>query len=193
VQIMDGALAEAARRAGSGWCAGQVAPLLPWGFRHRPLDALRLSAAWKRCAGGTLEGGGGRRAGADVDCRAWADFPGDRETGILGETVAERERFEEFANEAACPALDPATGRCDVYAWRPMTCRFLARRCGWRRSALAHCELCFAARGGPRSPPARCRFRTIWRRGWWRKSAMRVRRWWRLRCCATCGGANLSR
>ena len=73
------------------------------------------------------------------------DFPGDLETGLLGDSPEDRERFEEFANEAACPALDPETGRCDVYAWRPMTCRVFGPpvRMG-DGEALAHCELCFA-------------------------------------------------
>jgi Fe-S-cluster containining protein len=62
----------------------------------------------------------------------------------LGESDVDAERFEEFANEAACPALDPVTGRCDVYAWRPMTCRVFGPpvRMG-EGDALGHCELCF--------------------------------------------------
>jgi Fe-S-cluster containining protein len=73
-----------------------------------------------------------------------ADFPGDPQTGLLGDSKLDRERFEDFANEAACPALDPETGRCDVYAWRPMTCRIFGPpvRMG-DGEALAHCELCF--------------------------------------------------
>jgi hypothetical protein len=80
---------------------------------------------------------------------AWIDehghgFPGDRETGNLGTSALEQERFEKFANDAACPALDPATGRCDVYAWRPMTCRVFGPpvRVG-DGDALGCCELCF--------------------------------------------------
>ena len=68
-----------------------------------------------------------------------------KEGGILlGETKSDQERFESFANEAACPALDPATGKCDVYAWRPMTCRVFGPpvRMG-DGEALGHCELCF--------------------------------------------------
>lgn len=72
------------------------------------------------------------------------DFPGDLETGTLGSSSADQERFEQFANEAACPALDPLTGRCDVYAWRPMTCRVFGPpvRVG-DGNALGCCELCF--------------------------------------------------
>ncbi len=85
--------------------------------------------------------------------RAWitenaAEFPGDVKTGRLGDSDADRERFEEFANEAACPALDPATGRCEVYAWRPMTCRVFGPPVRMdagvgNGAALGHCELCF--------------------------------------------------
>jgi Fe-S-cluster containining protein len=73
-----------------------------------------------------------------------AGFPGDVDRGVLGDSEEEQERFEEFANEAACPALDPATGRCDVYQWRPMTCRVFGPpvRMG-DGEALGCCELCF--------------------------------------------------
>jgi Fe-S-cluster containining protein len=84
--------------------------------------------------------------------RAWiaefgAEFPGDKETGQLGESDEERERFEEFATEAACPALDPATGLCGVYEWRPMTCRVFGPPVKMEGAegaeGLGHCELCF--------------------------------------------------
>jgi Fe-S-cluster containining protein len=73
-----------------------------------------------------------------------ASFPGDPLTGLLGVSDADRERFEDFANEAPCPALDPEVGRCDLYAWRPLTCRIFGPpvRMG-DGNALAHCELCF--------------------------------------------------
>jgi Fe-S-cluster containining protein len=81
--------------------------------------------------------------------RAWIaeygpDFPGDVKTGALGTSEEEQERFEEFANEAACPALDPATGLCDVYEWRPMTCRVFGPPVRMAEGdSLGCCELCF--------------------------------------------------
>jgi len=150
VQIMDAALADSARRAGE-WlvCRPGCTQCCHGAFAIGPLDALRLAAGLEvlRTADPSTAEAVQQRS------RAWiaeygADFPGDRQTGILGETDADRERFEEFANEAACPALDPATGRCDVYAWRPMTCRVFGPpvRVG-DGQALAHCELCFAGAG----------------------------------------------
>ncbi|MFZ0664069.1 MAG: YkgJ family cysteine cluster protein, partial [Acidobacteriaceae bacterium] len=32
-------------------------------------------------------------------------------------------RYDEFANDEPCPALNPVTGACDLYAARPVTCR----------------------------------------------------------------------
>jgi Fe-S-cluster containining protein len=147
VQIVDAALADAARRAGA-WlvCRPGCTQCCYGAFAIGPLDALRLRAGME-----TLRAGQPALA-AEVESRARAwiaeygpDFPGDLQTGLLGESEEDGERFEEFANEAACPALDPATGRCDLYAWRPMTCRVFGPpvRVG-DGSGLAHCELCFA-------------------------------------------------
>jgi Fe-S-cluster containining protein len=88
----------------------------------------------------------------ELRARAWlaengSGFPGDSEAGILGASAADQTRFENFANDAACPALDPSTGRCDVYQWRPMTCRVFGPpvRSVNENGAqgLGHCELCF--------------------------------------------------
>jgi Fe-S-cluster containining protein len=154
VQIVDAALAGAARRAGD-WlvCRVGCTQCCYGAFAINALDAERLRAGMEtlRDAQPALAAEIERRARAWVEVHG-AAFPGDRETGRLGETEAEKERFEEFANEAACPALDEATGRCDVYAWRPMTCRVFGppvrmdagtTRSGEDRPALGHCELCF--------------------------------------------------
>ena len=52
-----------------------------------------------------------------------SSFPGDRKTGILSESPEMQAAFEGFADEAACPVLDPSTGLCELYTARPMTCR----------------------------------------------------------------------
>ena len=161
MQIMDASLAEAARQAGE-WlvCRLGCTQCCYGAFAINRLDALRLSAGMEelRDAEPALAAEVERRA------RAWiaefgAEFPGNVETGLLGETDAEREQFEEFANEAACPALDPATGRCDVYAWRPMTCRVFGPPVRMEAGAgegvaLGHCELCFA--GASQNEVAAC-------------------------------------
>jgi Fe-S-cluster containining protein len=158
VQIVDAALVDAARRAGA-WlvCRPGCSECCYGVFAISELDALRLGAGMEalRSEKPALAAEIERRS------RAWMDehgagFPGDAVTGRLGEGDEDRARFEEYANEAACPALDPATGCCDVYEWRPMTCRVFgppvrmddgmdARTDDGSGSfkALGHCRLCF--------------------------------------------------
>jgi Fe-S-cluster containining protein len=76
----------------------------------------------------------------DAVSRLGADFPGDVETGILDPEQAAR--FEEFANEEPCPVLDPATGLCDLYPARPITCRVFGPPLR-TEEGLGVCELCF--------------------------------------------------
>jgi Fe-S-cluster containining protein len=149
VQIVDASLAEAAGRAGAFLaCRVGCTQCCHGAFAINALDAARLSAGMTelRATNRPLFSEIARRA------RAWLaahgpDFPGDRNTGLLGSSPEDQARFEDFANDAACPALDPATGRCDVYAWRPMTCRVFGPpvRAAAENGAegLGHCELCF--------------------------------------------------
>jgi len=146
VQIVDSALADAAQRAGP-WLACRLGctQCCHGAFAINALDALRLRAGMHALRGAQPA----LAAAIELRAHAWIkhhgpDFPGDLASGRLGESEAERARFEDFANEAACPALDPATGRCDVYAARPMTCRVFGPpvRMG-EGDALGHCELCF--------------------------------------------------
>ena len=149
VQIVDGSLADAARRAGNFLaCRIGCTQCCHGAFAINALDAARLREGMStlRATDSALA------ATIELRARAWLaehglDFPGDREAGILGESSADQARFEDFANNAACPALDPSTGRCDVYQWRPMTCRVFGppvRATGEDGAeGLGHCELCF--------------------------------------------------
>lgn len=71
-----------------------------------------------------------------------AAYPGDLQSGLLFEDEASQERFEDFANDAICPVLDPATGTCDLYAARPVTCRVFGPPVR-HEEGLGVCELCF--------------------------------------------------
>jgi Fe-S-cluster containining protein len=149
IQIVDASLAEAARRAGS-WlvCRPGCTQCCYGAFAINALDVQRL-----RTGMATLRASNPAAAHAiETRARAWlathaAGFPGNPETGILGTSEEDQEKFEEFANDAPCPALDPATGLCGVYEWRPMTCRVFGppvRMAGEAGAAsLGHCELCF--------------------------------------------------
>jgi Fe-S-cluster containining protein len=149
LQSIDAALADTARRAGDFLaCRVGCTPCCYGAFAINALDAARLREGMLslRTANPALAAEIERRT------RAWlaeygSDFPGDSETGVLGTSDADRVSFEDFANDAACPALDPSTGRCDVYAWRPMTCRVFGPPVrsvsDSGTEGLGHCELCF--------------------------------------------------
>jgi Fe-S-cluster containining protein len=42
---------------------------------------------------------------------------------VTGQLDESDPRFDDFANDEPCPALDPTTGACDLYAARPIACR----------------------------------------------------------------------
>ena len=146
VQILDAALAEAARCAGP-WlaCRPGCTQCCHGVFAINALDAERLRAGMQslRTAQPKTAAAIEERAGEWLALYG-AEFPGDAETGVLGRTDEDEARFEEFADDAPCPALNPATGLCDVYAWRPMTCRvFGPPTRAEDDGALGCCELCF--------------------------------------------------
>ena len=160
VQIMDAALAEASDRAGS-WlaCRPGCTQCCHGAFAINALDAARLRDALHAAASSTLEAVQ-RRAQAWV-AEFGPDFPGDRVTGILGTSEEDQGRFEAFAQDAACPALNPESGLCDVYAGRPMTCRVFGppTRMG-EGDALGCCELCFV--GASEQEIAACEMPVPW-------------------------------
>ena len=55
------------------------------------------------------------------------------------------EAEEYFARHAAvpCPVLDPATGRCDLYEHRPLSCRTFGPPVRIGEADLPPCRLCF--------------------------------------------------
>ncbi len=151
VQIVDASFADAARRAGPHLvCRPGCTQCCYGAFRINALDAARLRAGLEALRAADPS----QAQTIETRARAWlaehsANFPGDRQTGILGTRKEDQEKFENFANDAPCPALDLATGLCSVYAWRPMTCRVfgppLRTETENGSEALGHCELCFTA------------------------------------------------
>lgn len=145
VQIMDAAFAEAQRRAGVHLvCRPGCTQCCHGPFRINALDVVRLRTGMDALRASDPVLAEAIRARAEAWILNFAPiFPGDAESGALSELEEDRERFEQMADEAACPALDPLTGRCDVYAWRPMTCRVFGPPVRMETGALGCCELCF--------------------------------------------------
>jgi Fe-S-cluster containining protein len=145
IQIVDAALAEAERKSGA-WlvCRLGCTQCCIGPFPISQLDAERLRRGLAELDARDPQRGAlvRERARQSVG-RIWSSFPGDRATGILGENEEAEEQFAGFADDEPCPALDPETGACDLYAARPITCRTFGPpvRCG--ADAVGVCELCF--------------------------------------------------
>lgn len=148
VQITDLAFADAAERSGPHLaCRPGCTQCCHGAFSIHALDAWRLREGLTELATRDPQ----RAQAVAARAQRYIDeyspsFPGDALSGILGTSEAEEEAFEDFANEAACPALDPATGLCDLYEARPMTCRVFGpplKSFAEEEEGLAVCELCF--------------------------------------------------
>ncbi|WP_047488036.1 YkgJ family cysteine cluster protein [Terriglobus sp. TAA 43] len=142
IQLMDAALADATRRSGP-WlaCRPGCSQCCTGVFRIGPLDTERLREGFHQAPIETQQRIQERVQQSIADLST--DFPGDTTTGILYEDEASLEQFEDFANDAVCPVLDPATGTCDLYAHRPMTCRTFGPPVRIEDDGFGVCELCF--------------------------------------------------
>jgi Fe-S-cluster containining protein len=145
IQIIDSAHAEAARKSGA-WlaCRPGCSQCCIGVFPISQLDVLRLQAGLE-----DLKQHDPVRATRVVDRaresveRLRDGFPGNALTGLLTESDEAEARFEDFANDELCPALDPETQTCDLYASRPMTCRVFGPAVRVEGGAVGACELCY--------------------------------------------------
>ena len=147
---VDGAMAEAARRAGAHLvCRSGCTECCIGLFTITRLDALRLRRGLEALAARDPERAAAVVARARSSWGAFrADFPGDPATGRLGDDVDEAETtfLERHAGEP-CPALDPTTGRCELYPHRPLVCRFFGPPVRLAGEDFRPCRLCFVSAG----------------------------------------------
>lgn len=139
IQIVDAALVEGAQKSGS-WLACRLGctQCCMGPFAITQLDARRL-----RNGLAELELSDPERAmrvrqrARQTAARISDNFPGSEVTVLIGNG------FPNSMDDEPCPALDPETGACDLYAARPITCRAFGPpvRCG--EESLGVCELCF--------------------------------------------------
>ncbi len=144
LHIVDNWLERANQRGGEHIaCRPGCAQCCMGAFAIDRLDAVRLQRGLSELAERDMERVQRvlQRAAESVE-RVAEFFPGDIETGILDSTPEAAEIFEDFANDEPCPALDPATLTCDLYAHRPMTCRVFGPPVQ-SGDGLGVCELCF--------------------------------------------------
>jgi Fe-S-cluster containining protein len=154
VQILDAALADATRRSGDFLvCRPGCTQCCIGAFAINQLDAARLREGLAELTHSDPERAESvRRRANESLARIASDFPGELSTGQLCESTRAQRKFEDFANDEPCPALDPTTGTCDLYAHRPVTCRVFGPPVRievpkngnhGNDSGLGVCELCF--------------------------------------------------
>jgi Fe-S-cluster containining protein len=144
VQIVDRALEDATTRAGP-WlaCRPGCSQCCHGVFAISALDASRLQQGLTALSQADPPRASRVRDRARTSiARLAPDFPGDRASGILGESPSDQASFANFANDEPCPALDPAAGTCDLYEARPLTCRIFGPPV-LSEDGLGMCELCF--------------------------------------------------
>ena len=146
VQIVDSALAEAARKSGEWLVCRKGCTQCCYGpFPISQLDAARLRQGLSELEISDPERVQRvRQRARESVARLMPDFPGDPKTGILADDDEAEARFAGFADDEPCPALDLETGTCDLYSARPMTCRTFGPpvRSG-PEGGLGVCELCY--------------------------------------------------
>ncbi len=145
IQIMDAALAEAVRKSGA-WlvCKVGCTQCCHGPFAISQLDARRLRRGLAEIESRDMERGARiRQRARESIARLAPGFPGDASTGVLAANDEADDPFGDSADDEPCPALDPETGACELYAARPITCRAFGPpvRCG--SDAVGVCELCF--------------------------------------------------
>jgi Fe-S-cluster containining protein len=144
IQIVDSALADAARTSGK-WlaCRPGCTQCCIGVFPINQLDAARLREGLAELTKSEPERAQRLRERArEAVSRLSEEFPGDPVTGRLDEGEEGERRFADFGNDERCPALDPATGLCELYEARPMTCRVFGPPVR-TEDGLGVCELCF--------------------------------------------------
>jgi Fe-S-cluster containining protein len=121
IQIVDAALAEATRRSGS-WlvCRPGCTQCCYGPFEITQLDAQRLGKGLAE-----LESHDPHRADA------------------VRQRARRAAQLTMLSDDDSCPALDPKTGNCDLYASRPITCRCFGPPVRCDSGAVGVCELCF--------------------------------------------------
>jgi len=158
--ILDAALASATERAGD-WlaCRPGCHQCCVGVFAISQFDAEQLREGLAMARADVAQRI--RTRAAQSRTRLLAGFPGDPVTGLLFTEPQHEEAFADFANDEPCPVLDPDTGTCDLYAFRPVQCRTFGPPVRDEDDHLTVCELCFV--DAPAEEVARCEMDQSWR------------------------------
>jgi Fe-S-cluster containining protein len=148
IAAVDAAMEEARRRAGARWTCGVGSAACCFGaFPINRLDARRLQRGLRELSARDPARAAQIRARAREAVLSFRDFPGDAKRGLLDADEAGEEAFCQRHAASPCPALDPLTLRCDLYAHRPVSCRTLGPPVRVGETDLAPCPHCYRACG----------------------------------------------
>lgn len=145
IQVVDAAVAEAARRSGE-WlvCRLGCTQCCMGPFPISQLDAARLRQGLAELEARDPDRAARvRRRARESVAKLLPDFPGDPASGVLDEGEAAEGRFAALGDDEPCPVLDPETGACDLYSVRPITCRAFGPPLSCGSQAVGVCELCY--------------------------------------------------
>jgi Fe-S-cluster containining protein len=158
--ILDAALASTTERSGN-WlaCRPGCHQCCIGVFAISQLDAENLREGLTMAEAGVAQRI--RTRAAESRARLRTEFPGDPTTGLLFTEPQHEEAFADFANDEPCPVLDPDTGTCDLYEFRPVQCRTFGPPVRDEDDHLTVCELCFV--DAPTDEVARCEMNQSWR------------------------------
>ncbi len=118
-------------------------------------EAVRRGGAWIACRPGCFECCLGpfpisqsdatrlREGLARLDDAARARVQGRAAAYAAAIGSYDEDGLPEGMDDALCPALDPATGCCDLYEYRPVTCRTFGPAVKTLDGAVAACDLCY--------------------------------------------------
>ena len=145
LRILDEAFKEAARRAGS-WlrCEAGCSDCCYGPFPATQLDAWRLRRGLAALDGRDAERAAAiRRRAREAVATLGEGFPGEMSTGRLSRDETLLGRFFDRHGSLACPALETGSGRCELYEWRPVSCRTYGPPLRFDDRSSPPCDLCF--------------------------------------------------
>jgi len=156
---LDDGFDEVARRAGS-WlpCGPGCGHCCHGPFPITRLDVRRLRRGWRdlrlRASERALAI---RRRAREAAATLRGSFPGSGvDAGRPARDERALDRLLRRHRSMPCPVLDPRSGRCELYAARPVACRTYGPPLLFEGEEAASCPLCF--RGADRATIRRCRF-----------------------------------
>jgi Fe-S-cluster containining protein len=147
VAAVDEEMRRAIERAGPAFaCHAGRTECCHGPFPVNLLDARRLRLGLAALARDDPDRAAGLRARAEESASRLSREPAvDPWSGLLRGGEAAEEALCDGHEGDPCPVLDPATGRCDLYAFRPLACRTMGPPVRLGAVDLAACPHCFAA------------------------------------------------